>query len=801
MFKFRISSSVLAFLLLLVSLSGIGQNVENNCHLVNYKQYDKSIILNTNQGIIKLSTWSANSFNISFFTDSLITQHSDAVIANQLSFPMLLVDMNDKLSIRMGASTISINKNPLTIDFPSGKDNSEMVKISGPFKTENGSGISILLDGDEKITGGGARAIQMNRRGYRLRLQNEPHWGYSWGEENLNYSVPLFTSNRKYMVLFDSPQRAEADIGSTQPDIFRLQSNESYFSLFIFSGNDYKQLLNEYTSITGTQPLPPRWAFGNLQSRFGYKSQQQTINVADSMIMAGYPLDAMIIDLYWFGKGLGDFRMGNLTWENDNWPDPAGMINYLKSKGVKTILITEPFILTNSNNYSQGAEKGLFGKNSKGKPFIIDDFWFGPASLIDMFNPNAVKWFWDKHIPLINQGIAGWWGDLGEPEKHPSGIIYQQGTSDKIHNIYGHYWSKMLFEFYKSYYPDERLFFLNRAGYAGSQRYSVFPWSGDVSRSWEGFKAQLPIMLGMSLCGIPYMHSDLGGFAGGKMDEELFTRWMQFGVFTPVFRPHGETYPSEPIYYSSHYQKIILETIKLRYRFIPYNYTLAWQQTTNGVPLARPMLYEHPNENNAFDIFETYYWGNNIIVAPVFEPSITSKNVWIPEGTWINFFTNQPFEGNKIINVPVTLNEIPLFVKTGSFIPLASSCKSTDFYSTDTLYVNYYHHNTIFNGKGVMFNDDGKDPKSVTDEKYELLHFSSTWNGKKLIIDFAHEKNNFGFSPAVRNIVLEIKNLSTQPAKVKLDRKNIPFNFNSKTSTLTVPFNWNMTPARIIINL
>lgn len=799
MFKSRFFNLILTVLVPVVTLAGLPPGEGKECYLIDYKQSNEHITLKTNEGYIKLTAWTFNTFQVAFSPDSVFAVPSDAIVSKPVSGQLLVVDLHEHINLRLGTSTITIQKNPFILTFRTGNNHKETVMLSGPFVMDDGTGLSIHLEPKEKITGGGARAIPMDRRGYKLKLENEPHWGYTWGEENLNYSVPVFISTRKFLVFYDSPQRATADIGHTKANIFRLHSPQKNFSMWFVSGNDYKSLLQEYTQLTGTQPLPPIWALGNLQSRFGYKSQTQTINVADSMLMAGFPLDAVILDLYWFGKGLGDFRMGNLTWEPDNWPTPEKMINQLKQKGVKTILITEPFFLTNSANYSEADKQGLFGKTKQGESFVIDEFWFGPASLIDVFNPKATKWFWQKHVPLKEQGVAGWWGDLGEPEKHPSGIYYSKGSSDQVHNIYGHYWSKLLSDAYAEHYPNERLFFLNRAGYAGSQRYSVFPWSGDVSRSWDGFKAQMPIMLGMSLSGIPYMHSDLGGFAAGEMDDELFTRWLQFGVFNPVYRPHGETHPSEPIYYSKQAQSVIRDFIKLRYRLMPYLYTMAWQQTTSGFPLARPLMYEHPDDENLVDIFDTYYWGDNFLVAPILESGITERKVWLPDGDWFHFFTNQTYTGKKWHQVPTTFSDIPVFVKAGSFIPMVNSISSTDYYTTDTLYVRYYHHQNVAKASGIMFHDDGKDAKSLDNGKFELLKFNSDFAGSRLSISFTKEGRIDDARTGSRHIILEVHNLNKMPKKVAVKKKKQRFNYNKQSGTLSLPFNWNGEPVNIII--
>jgi len=185
--------------------------------------------------------------------------------------------------------------------------------------------------------------------------------------------------------------------------------------------------------------------------------------------------------------------------------------------------------------------------DSAGQPYVLTDFYFGNGGLLDLFREDSKDWFWNKYQPQIKKGVAGWWGDLGEPEKHPSDMYHNLKDlgfkrlfkADEVHNVFGHYWNKMLFDKYAKEYPDVRLFNLNRTGFAGSPRYGIFPWSGDVGRNWSGLQAQLPVMIGMSMSGVPYIHADAGGFGGGDGDKELYTRWLQFATFTPVFRPHG----------------------------------------------------------------------------------------------------------------------------------------------------------------------------------------------------------------------------------------------------------------------
>jgi oligosaccharide 4-alpha-D-glucosyltransferase len=773
-------------LFLLMFVCSIAAQTKPTCY-VNHKASADCIIVKSNDGYVQIRHWAPGVFRISFSVDTLFANPSDGVA--QLPIPGDFREFNGGIGHRIeaGKTTLRLAKEPLSITFNHPSLEQPLCISLGNDFPEQGRGFSIALTDDEQITGGGARAIALNRRNRLLRLNNEPHWGYGLGQENLNYSLPVFVSSNNYLIFYDAPQRAWADIGKAHPAKMSLYSQAKDYSCFLVLGNNYANLIEKYTELTGRQPLPPLWALGNLQSRFGYQSQAETIAMADTLINAGYPLDAIIIDLYWFGKGPKDWGMGNLEWEPENWPNPQAMTKNLNQKGVKTIIITEPFILNTSGKWAEADAQNVLGKDSAGNSFVIKDFYFGPAGLVDVFDPKASNWFWDQYIRLKKVGIDGWWGDLGEPERHPSGIRYAKGTSDELHNIYGHYWSKLLADGYAKQFPNERLFFLNRAGYAGSQRYSVFPWSGDVSRSWSGFEAQLPIMLGMAMNGIPYMHSDLGGFAAGVKDEELYRRWMQFGVFNPVFRPHGESIPSEPIFFNDTTQRIVKEAIELRYKLMPYNYTLAWEQTTKGWPLARPLAWYNQSNKALFDVYDTYYWGESFLVSPVLKPGIKEKPVYLPNGNWYNFATNELHTGDKLITAQVTANSIPVFVKAGSFVPMAPKFKSTQNYPTDTLIVRVYPSKDNGSMDYTLFTDDGHDALSLKNNQYQLIHFTGTTKTNQIDLSIKTTGQYVGM-PQQRTIVWEVV-MANAPQSVAIDNKKLKkshFNYDIGSQTLTI---------------
>jgi len=251
------------------------------------------------------------------------------------------------------------------------------------------------------------------------------------------------------------------------------------------------------------------------------------------------------------------------------------MIADFQNKGVQTVVISEPFVLDTSSRWQDAVDKQVLATGADGKPLAYD-FYFGHTGLIDIFGKQGKDWLWDIYKGLHQQGVKGVWGDLGEPEVHPTETRHATGSADQVHNIYGHQWARLVAEGYQRDFPNERPFILMRAGYSGTQRYGIMPWSGDVNRGWDGLQSQPEISLQMGMQGVGYMHSDLGGFANPVLDNELYQRWLQYGVFQPVFRPHAQDeVPSEPVYREDRTRALAREAIRLRYRLLPYNYTLA----------------------------------------------------------------------------------------------------------------------------------------------------------------------------------------------------------------------------------
>lgn len=675
-------------------------------------------------------------------------QVSNAVLLKPALPVPVAVAPNKKITI--GTSKISLTGTGNGIDLSDGK---KVFKIIEGFDSTHIRGLRFSMPPGSPWFGGGERATPLQKSRERISLFNAPAYGYGEGQDQLNYSVPFVLTTGGYGLFFDNPSKGYIDFGKAKPGVLEAGFLSGKLDVYIIKGASPEEIIRKYAMLTGRQPLPPRWALGNFVSRFGYLSQQQAEEVVAKMKQEKFPMDAIIIDLFWFGKSI-QFTLGNLDWDRDNWPEPEKMIAGFKKDNINTILITEPFMIEGTKEYD--SSKRYLATDTSGNPFRLEEFYFGKGGIIDLFRKDARNWFWKYYQKQNKIGVGGWWGDLGEPENHPEWVMHnladlgikRKMKAYEVHNIYGHYWSQMVYENWKKDFPQKRLFFLNRAGFAGSQRYSIFPWTGDVGRNWSGFRAQIPSLQSMSLSGIPFAHSDAGGFAmTDKADPELYTRWLQFAAFTPVFRPHGSalekltpegtiSLPSEPAFWDESTRKIVRNLIRERYRLLPYNYSLSWEQTSLGKPLMRPMMFENDDDPNLIKATDQYMWGSALLVAPILQPAAASRKVYLPAGTWYNFRNNLAIAGGRWVEVRADLETIPVFAKGGSFIPVWDKeefSSTADYDPSAPLTLTYYPG--ISNQTCYVYDDDGITPgNEKVATRHQLMKWSSKNNKNSLII-------------------------------------------------------------------
>lgn len=750
------------------------QATANDVRYISHEWHEQTLQIVTSVAKVSITAYQPDVFEVHYEKSSIKQLPSFAIGAKPQKLATTLKNGKDQLRFSTGQLTAVIQKFPFKISY---QKNGKLIAAeeSGFFAHETLRGFRFSLDRDEKLLGTGERVLGMDRRGHRLPLYNRAHYGYTTESEQMYFSMPVILSSKKYMLVFDNSASGFIDLGKSEKDVLQFEAVAGRTSYLLIAGETYPEVLENYVSVTGRQPMPPRWALGNYASRFGYHTEKETREVVQKFFDEGFPLDAVVLDLYWFGPDIKG-HVGNLEWDKSAFPNPEKMIADFKEQGVNTILVTEPFILSTSSKWNEAVEKDVLAKDLSGKSKRFD-FYFGNTGLLDLFDQKAADWFWTINQGLIEQGVEGLWGDLGEPEVHPGDTIHAIGTADEVHNAYGHKWAEVIFNNHEKIYPDKRPFIMMRSGFAGSQRYGMIPWTGDVSRSWGGLKPQVELLLQMGLMGMGYIHSDLGGFAGGEtFDKELYIRWLQFGIFQPVFRPHGQEHiPSEPVFHDQQTKDIVREFIKLRYRMLPYNYTLAWQNATKGIPFLRPLFFEDESRTELMDNKDSFLWGDAFLVSPVVEPGIENQSIYLPEGVWFDYWNDSRHVGDSIAEISVSLNTIPVLVRAGSFVPMISrDISSTKDYSSQELTLHYYADKSVKYAEGIMYDDDGKTHRAFAKGLYEVLEFKARHNKGKLDIELERRANAYQGMPESRVITLVVHNWKMPVKKIMIGGKSLP---------------------------
>lgn len=641
----------------------------------------------------------------------------------------------------------------------------EGLRNSGSERT-----LSLLAGKGESYYGAGERGHSFRLNGDSLPMWNRPTYGYGAGDERINQmniTSPYLASDRGYSVLVDDFAEATLVAGDTL--LYTSKSDAPIGYWFINGQGSLAGATDGLTKLTGRQPLPPFWSLGYISSRYGYHDRAELYNAVDSLRRADYPLDAVVLDLYWYGV---ETDMGRLDWDSKKWPDPEQMLADLRQKSIKTILISQPYInkIGAIDRYNEVDSLGLLTRDAYGNTNDVET-WVGAAGMFDVSNPDTRSWLWNRYKELTDQGVEGWWGDLGEPEQHPLTIVHDNGlAANQYHNVYGNEWSRIISEGFANDYPDRRLMLMMRGGTAGLQRHSVFPWSGDVSRSWVGLQAQIPIMLNSALSGLGYMSSDIGGFAVDEknpIDPELYVRWMQLGVFSPTLRTHAQLKP-EPYNYPQ-YQHVLNDLVRMRYRWLPYNYTLAYENATTGAPFVRPLNFagDNPEERYA-DIEDEYLWGSEILVASVLTKGARSRKVLFPAGEWYDWDNpSLHYKGGTTATVKAPVDRLPLFARAGSFVPqYEGKIDNTEQYDPTFLTVRYFP--SAKETSYTLFDDDRKSTTSLTDGEYQLTTFTGSLTDGSLTISLSTDNNGYEGMPAMRMLTIVVESVVRAPKNVEL---------------------------------
>ena len=532
---------------------------------------------------------------------------------------------------------------------------------------------------DEKIFGMGQyQEKNLNKKGAVLELAHR----------NSQASVPFMLSSRGYGFLWNNPAIGTATFGINKTEWYAKSTKK--LDYFITAGDTPAEIEENYTAATGRAPKMPEYGLGYWQCKLRYRNQQELLEVARKHKKLGLPMDAIVIDFFhWTIQG--DFKF-----EPRDWPDPEGMIRELKELGIETVVSIWPTIDERSENFGKMADSGYLVSADRGNGIHMT--WMGNTVFYDATNPGAREYVWEKcRENYYKYGIKCFWLDEAEPEYGPydfDNYRYYAGPALQCTNIYPLMYVKGFYDGLKSVGETEVLS-LVRCAWAGSQKYGALTWSGDIHSSFRAMREQLQAGLNMSVAGIPWWTSDIGGFLGGDISDpkfrELLVRWFEWGAFCPVFRMHGERSPwhereeefingvrqltsgqdNEVWSFGEDNFEILKKYLFLRERLRPYIRECMDEASLSGMPVMRPLFFDFYKDKTAWEIEDEYMFGPDILVAPVMEENTSERKVYLPEGAiWTDANTKKAYSGGQNVTVPAPLDIIPVFIRDNKKIDI-----------------------------------------------------------------------------------------------------------------------------------
>jgi len=524
---------------------------------------------------------------------------------------------------------------------------------------------------DEHYFGLGERGGPVDRRGRRINMWNVDWAGYSEFTNPLYISIPYFYGLRQgkaWGLFLDSSAQPWFDMDSTNSGVLQFGAYGNELDYYVMVGPATWQVANTYTRLTGYKPLPPKWTLGYHQSRYGYSSESQLLQVASTMRQLSIPCDSLYLDIDYMNQ------QQMFTWDPVNFSSPRVMNSWLDALGFKRVNIMEPAVRTDDPQWKTLSTSGYFLAAPDGSP-MVTSIWYGNVSWIDFTRNDAVAWYKQSLKSFLADGVSATWDDLNEPAANfmPQAIYNLNGAPqpDLVgRNLFALRETAASFEAQKELRPSVRPWVLSRSGFAGIQRYAA-NWGGDENSTFESLRVAVELSASMGISGQDQFGHDIGGFLGSPT-AELFIRWLEFAAFTPLFRNHAmnTSLPREPWAFGEPYTTIARNYINRRYQMLPYLYTLVYSASYAGPPVLTPLFFWFPTDTQSYGQDSDFMLGSSLLVAPVVIEGATGRNVYLPAGTnWIDFYTDQSYSGGQQITANAPLETVPLYVQAGSILP------------------------------------------------------------------------------------------------------------------------------------
>jgi alpha-D-xyloside xylohydrolase len=637
------------------------------------QQQSDGVVFTMQSGILTLQVCSDSILHVLYSATATLPGRKDYVITKTswAATPFTVQSTNDNITLTTAQLKVVVTRRDGAItynDLAGHKLVQEGTRKLTPTK----------VNGEDTYRAESFLNIYGTREGiYGLGQHQAGVWNYRGesvdiSQDNTNIAVPFLVSSNGYGIFWNNDSRSR--FNNRFANYAYLSSDVAdVIDYYFFYGPEMDKLVADYRELTGQVPMFGKWAYGFWQCKNRYKTQAEILGVAHKYRDLHIPVDDIVQDWFWWNRK-GEFIF------NKNYPDPKGMVDELHDQHFHLMISVWPFFEPGSAEYDYMDKRGWFVERFK---FAKPPYHTNGMAVYDATNPEARKYYWDLiDKGLFKLGLDAWWMDTTEPETE--GLeeniqLHHQlaaGSGDRFVNIFPMMTTGAVYQGQRSASDQKRVFILSRSAFAGSQRNGVTAWSGDINSDWLSYRRQIPAGLNFSLSGIPYWTTDIGGFVFGNPTDpafrELLIRWFQYGTFNPILRVHGTRSPDENELwsYGPEAQKTLVNFDRLRYRMLPYIYSLAWKTTSAGYTIMRPLVMDFRTDVRAQNVGDQFMFGPALLVSPVTEPSADSRHVYLPEARWFDFWSGTTLQGGRAIEAPAPIDRLPLYVRAGSILPL-----------------------------------------------------------------------------------------------------------------------------------
>ncbi|MDR0560448.1 MAG: DUF5110 domain-containing protein [Prevotellaceae bacterium] len=756
----------------------MNETVKEAGKILHYNCDDTGVFLKCENADVKISFYSSAAVRVDVSFARIFEKFSYAVETEPQTDIYRIEDCGSFLKLACENFVSIIDKQSFAVSFQThdglvincdeqGLFNSQVENRTTAYKT---------LQKNERFIGLGEKCGGLDKRGRGFTNTNTDDFAYGTEADPLYATFPFYIGLHNglcYGIFLDNTYQSDFNFGASNNRFSSFGVRGGNLNYYFIHCKNIVEIIKSYTELTGRMPLPPLWSLGYHQNRYSYYPDSTVLRIADTLRETKIPCDSITLDIHY----MNEYR--TFTWNRERFPDPEKLIRQLNGKGFKTTVIVDPGVKSKTLETEHIGD--IFIKYPDGRDYE-GEVWSGWSRFPDFTNPEARKWWEEKIKTLVNQGIAGIWNDMNEistwGQKMPENLIFhwegEKASELKARNIYGLQMARSSYEAFKNS-GNRRPFILTRSAFSGIQRYSAV-WTGDNSSNFQHLLMNIRMLMSMGITGVAFSGMDIGGFVG-ESSPGLFIRWIQTGTFIPYMRNHKiiNAKSAEPWTFGEEALEISRNYISLRYRLLPYIYSLFVESAKTGIPIVRTLAIYYPFDDNVYNkLFENqFYFGNAIMIAP-FDDIQKYGEIYFPDSIYYSLYNDDVIESRGFRTVALSLHTLPVYVKGSSIIPAHDLIMHTGEVPDEILSIHIYRGSC--DNSFTYYEDDGKSFDYLNGEFYERkISYSPLQNIIAIDKVAGNRPSNFVRIKLILHGFDELRSVSIKNKKLEISDETVSF--------------------------